>query len=214
MIIYSFLNGISFCIHYTFNKKMIICKWCVTISSTTISVEDKQITKQQRGQMKMRKWGTALKSCNWIVLGLSPLPYTNLVWNEICFEYSLLDAFPVSLLGSDGALNFLLRTGLSAVLCDNSLWCDTGDGGCFGLSGGRAGEDPGVLIGVDDTELVLVILGDEGREWVGCVLGGPLVQGWDRICSRVGLSLGLTANIQEMRSLASVKTYTNMINMN
>ena len=74
---------------------------------------------------------------------------------------------PVSLVNaveSDGAFNFLHRIGLSAVLCDNSPWCGTGEGGCFGFSGGSAGEDPGVLIGVEDRELVLVIFGDEGRE--------------------------------------------------
>ena len=79
----------------------------------------------------------------------------------------MLVLLPVSLVAvveSDGALNFLLKTGLSAVLCDKSPWCSTGEGGCFGLNGGNAGEEPGVLIGVEDKELVLVILGEEGKE--------------------------------------------------
>lgn len=76
----------------------------------------------------------------------------------------LLPVSLVTAVESDGALNFLRRIGLSAVLCDNSLCCGTGEGGCFGFNVGSAGEESGVLIGVEDRELVLVIFGDEGRE--------------------------------------------------
>lgn len=99
---------------------------------------------------------------------------------------------------------FLHITGLSEPLCDNktpAVWfmCD------LDLNGGRAGEEPGVLTGVDDTELLLAIFGDDGNEWTCSKFDGPLVQGCDKICSRVGLSLGLIVSIQEMRSWASTR---------
>ena len=81
-----------------------------------------------------------------------------------------------------------LRVGLPTV----KVWfkCD------LDFNGGRAGEELGVLTGVVDTELPFITCSKV--DW-------PLVHGWAKICSSVGLSLGLIASIQEMRSLASTE---------
>ena len=113
----------------------------------------------------------------------------------------------------EGAFKFFLgRAGLLAGLAE-ILFDNKAPAVCFrcGLSGGRAGEELGVLkgvvTGVDDSELLLVAaLGDEGNEWSCSKFDGPLVQGWDKICSRLGLSLGFIISIQEIRSLASIET--------
>ena len=76
----------------------------------------------------------------------------------------VLSHFPSSVEDeSEDTANFLHNTGLSTpVLCDNktpvAVWLRCG------FNGGRAGEEPGVLTGVDDTELLLVTFGDEGSE--------------------------------------------------
>ena len=107
---------------------------------------------------------------------------------------------------SEDTVNFFLHnTGLSLPLCDNrtpAVWFRCG----LDCNTGRAGEVLGVLRGVDDTELLLEILGDEGNEWTWSMFDGPLVHGCDKICSRVGLSLGFIVSIHEIRSLASTKT--------
>ena len=116
-----------------------------------------------------------------------------------------LSHFVSSLEESEDIRSFLHTTGLSApALCDNKtpvvVWFKYG----LDFNGGRPGEEPGVLTGVVDTELLLVTFGEEGGEWTCNKYDGPLVQGCDKICSRVGLSLGLTVSIHEMRSLASM----------
>ena len=100
---------------------------------------------------------------------------------------------------------FLHSTGLSLPLFDSNtpaVWLRCG----LDCSTGRAGEVLGVLRGVDDTELLLEIIGDAGNEWTCNTFDGPLIQGCDKICSRVGLSLGFIESIQDIRSLASTKT--------
>lgn len=102
---------------------------------------------------------------------------------------------------------FLHNTGLSLPLFDNktpAVWLRC----ALDCSMGRAGEVLGVLRGVDDTELLLEIIGDAGNEWTCNTFDGPLVHGCDIICSRVGLSLGFIESIQEIRSLASIETKT------
>lgn len=114
---------------------------------------------------------------------------------------------------SEGVFKFFLGSagllaGLAAIPFDNktpAVWFRCG------LSGGRPGEELGVLkgvvTGVDDNELPLVAaLGDEGNECSCSKFDGPLLQGWDKSCSRVGLSLGFIISIQDIRSLASIET--------
>lgn len=85
---------------------------------------------------------------------------------------------------SEGALKFFLGSagllaGLAPILFDNitpAVWLRCG------LSGGRAGEELGVLkgvvTGVDDNELLLAAaFGDEGNEWSCSKFDGLLVQG-------------------------------------
>ena len=81
---------------------------------------------------------------------------------------------------SEGALKFFLGSagllaGLAPILFDNitpAVWLRCG------LSGGRAGEELGVLKGVDDNELLLAAaFGDEGNEWSCSKFDGLLVQG-------------------------------------
>ena len=107
---------------------------------------------------------------------------------------------------SEDTVNFFLHnTGLSLPLFDNktpAVWFRC----ALDCSTGRAGEVLGVLRGVDDTELLLEILGDEGNEWTCSMFDGPLIHGCDIICSRVGLSLGFIESIQDIRSLASTET--------
>ena len=102
---------------------------------------------------------------------------------------------------------FLHNTGLSLPLFDNktpAVWLRCG----LDCSTGRAGEVLGVLRGVDDTELLLEIIGDAGNEWTCNTFDGPLTHGCEIICSRVGLSLGFIESIQEIRSWASTETKT------
>lgn len=134
-----------------------------------------------------------------------PCCHTNLVWNEICLVNSFVAFSHVPSLADksgDTGNVFLHNPGLSEPLCDNNLptlWLRCG------FSGGRAGEELGVITGDDDNELLLVeSLGDAGKEWT-CSEFGPLIQGWAKICSRVGLSLGFSVSIQEMSSLASTE---------
>lgn len=111
----------------------------------------------------------------------------------------------------DAVKLFLHSTGLSLPLCDNITpvaWFRYS----LDFSGGRAGEELGVLTGVDDTELLFVSFGDDGNEWTCSKFDELLVQGWDKSCSRVGLSLGFIISIQEMRSLASIKQKQRAVN--